>query len=79
MGRYCIVSNLGSTLRSFKMVPADAVNKGGCLGSKTCTTHYHGQLGLPNKALTLKELIVGRRFDKKNDALGNTIVTLLLP
>ncbi len=32
---------------------------------KTDATHYHAQLGLPDKGCKFKELVVGRSFDDK--------------
>ena len=37
---------------------------------KTSANHYHTQLGLPYKGFSIKELVVSRTFDHKNDAQG---------
>ena len=34
-----------------------------CLGPKTGATHYHAQLGLPDKGRTIKELVVCNNWD----------------
>ena len=37
--------------------------EGECLGPKTGTTHYHAQLGLPDKGQAIKDLVVCNSCD----------------
>ena len=44
----------------------NSTSRGECLGpKKTCATHYHAQLGLPDKGPAIKELVVSYSLDLK--------------
>ena len=41
----------------------NSTSRGECLGPKTGATHYHAQLGLPDKGRVIKGLVVRNSLD----------------